>query len=104
MEAGELRHQISHQQGTSVRSGLDTVTTFNTVATIWGSIKKLSGREVERAKQIHSEAEFQFRFRYFSTLNVKDRLVFNERTFEVLDIDNIEERNIELLVLAKEVK
>jgi len=102
MFSGKLRHRISHQQGTSTRNGLDTVTTFATVATIWGGMKKLYGREVERAKQIHAEAEFEFRFRYFATLGVKDRLLFNGRTFEILDVNNVEERNIELIVLAKE--
>ena len=103
-KGGELRHRISHQQGTSVRTGLNTTTTFNTVATIWGGMKKLVGREVERAKQIHAEAEFEFRFRYFATLNEKDRLMFKGRVFEVLDVNNVEERNIELVVLAKETK
>jgi head-tail adaptor len=102
MEAGKLRHIVSIQEASTHREGMDVIQDHTTVADRHCDIMQLMGREVERAKQIHADAEYQIRMRFFEGLTTKHRLLFGSRTFEILNINNVMERNIEHILLCKE--
>lgn len=107
MRAGELRHRVE------IQSNTETVDDHNAPQPGWsaeitvsGSIQHLSGRELVAAQQVHSEATYEIKVRYIPTLTVLPsmRVKFGTRYFWILDVDNVDERNRELILACKEVK
>ena len=104
MRTGPLRHLISIQSPTEsqdAESG-EAVYTFAEVATRWGAIEDLSGRELSEAQQIASRASVRVRMRHYSGLTTQDRLVGNGRTLEVVHAGDPEGRGRVSVVLCTE--
>lgn len=104
---GDLRHEIEIQvQGTARGDAgeiLDSWTT-ETNGSIWASIKPGSGREFLAAKQINAEITHEIKLWYYPAgLTPAKRILFGTRIFNIIQVMNIEERNIEHLVYAKEM-
>ena len=104
MRAGQLRHQIQLQNGTSVQDSLgQSMPTFTTYATVWAKVEPLRGAEVERGKQIFAECDYKVTIRYRDGVKVTDRVVFGSQTFEIGSMVNWAMRNIMLELYCKEV-
>jgi SPP1 family predicted phage head-tail adaptor len=105
MKAGQLRHRVTLQSPTESQTGYGEPTlTWSTVSDIFASVEPLSGRERWNAQQFQSEATHQVRMRYRSGVTSKMRIVWGSRTFHFMEPPrNTEERNVELIVLAKEM-
>ena len=76
MQAGKLRHRVQIQAPTDVRDDHGGNTrTWTTIATVWGSVEPLSGRELFEAQQVHARAAVRIRVRHYEGLTTKHRLV-----------------------------
>jgi SPP1 family predicted phage head-tail adaptor len=104
IRAGDLRHRIQLVQPTLVqdKSGgveEDQATIF---ATVWAQIEALTGRELYAAQQRVSQVSHQITLRYMpgitATLNVR----FNNREFQILSVENPDERTKMLILLCLE--
>lgn len=104
MQAGKLRHLVTLQTATLTKDGRgqDIETWANTVTDCPAEVVKLSGRELERAIQTSAEATWKVRIRHMDGLSTDMRIAYNGRTFEILDINNIDERDREIHILVKE--
>src|SRR3990167_5409544 len=71
MQAGELIHRVSLQNRTETPDGHDGFTeSWSTVqARIAARVVQLSGRDLERARQIDPRASFELRLRFWRTYN-----------------------------------
>ena len=104
MRAGRLRHRGVLQQVTETRDAHGGVTeTWTERARPWVSIKPLHGREAMYANQVDSNITHEIRMRYDSGITPAMRLSCRGRTFEFLSVANIDERDRELAIMAKEV-
>jgi SPP1 family predicted phage head-tail adaptor len=106
MNAGELRHIIEIQAiGTTRGAAGEVVDTWTTETngTVWASIEPMSGRELYNAKQINAEITHKVKLWYYQGLTPAKRILFGTRVFNILEVMNVEERNIEHLVYAKEM-
>jgi SPP1 family predicted phage head-tail adaptor len=104
MNAGSLRHRITFQTSTdTVDAGGGLVETWATLATVWASISPLVGRELVNAKMVNSEITHKIRIRHLSTVTPKCRALFGTRIFQIFEVLDYEERNIEMQIGAKEV-
>lgn len=66
-------------------------------------VKLMKGDEREtRGGQVGS-SQYQFRMYYHPTLTKQHQLVWQGRSFDILDIDNVGQMDQELLVVAEEV-
>jgi len=105
MEAGKLRHRVTIQQrSTSLGTRGQASTTWTDVKTVWGSVRRLSGRELELAKRLYADATFAIVLRYRAGLTEEHRLKFGSRYFGIGAVDNDEERNRELRLLCAEAR
>lgn len=102
MRAGQLRHVVNIQSYTTT-TGAYSTKTWSTVGAIYASVKPLTGKELEHAMQIKSDATYQVICRYTDDINVKNRFSFKNKQLEILHIANIDERDKELVILCKEV-
>lgn len=69
------------------------------------SIQPASARDLERVASgtVVAQVTHLIRAPYHPAITVKSRLVFNSRTFSVLGVANIEERNAEQILLCAEL-
>lgn len=103
MQAGKLRHRVTFQNPPTAQNSTGQVTgSYTTLATRWGSIEPLSGRELVNAQQISAEVTHRIRVRWLSGIAPKVRAVFGSRNFDILSVLNPEERKRELELLVRE--
>lgn len=104
MKIGELRHRITIQENISAKDsfGADTPN-WTDVATVWASIEPLSGKEFFAAQQINAEINTKIIMRYRTGIKPEMRATFKDRVFDILSVINDNERNISLVLMAKEV-
>jgi len=104
VRAGQLRHRLVFKALTQEQNEFGEATdTFTTYAILWGSIRPMSGRELENAQQITGEKTHMVKIRYNSSVAITDRFTFDSRTFEVVYILDRDERNIYMEIMAKEI-
>lgn len=104
MRAGQLRHRLAFQTATITKGARGgTSEAWVTIATVWGSVSPLTGRELTNAQMRNSEITHKITIRYLSTINARGRALFGSRIFQLYEVLNIDERNIEMQIGAKEV-
>ena len=105
MKAGRLRHEITIQQVSETKDtygGVDK--SWSTFATVRAEIKPLSGREYFANEQQNSTISHKVAIRYLAGVTAKMRVLFGSRTLEIVSPPiNFEERNIEMVLMCREV-
>ncbi len=106
MEAGKLRHRVSILTAPAlVPDSRGQQTASATVLTKeWSSIVTLSGREAILARQVYPTATHRIGMRWVKGLDTADKMTLGSRTFNIEDMDNVDQRNIELVFTCTEVK
>lgn len=106
-----MRHKVKIQTMAASTSAFGTdpnKETPMTIATRRASIQPMSGDELFRAQQFHAEVSTQIVIRYddkLATLSPKHRIVnanSTGRIYDVLSAINMDERDREIRILAKE--
>lgn len=102
LRAGDLRHRLTLQsRGDSTDSFGEPVASWPTLATVWGRVEALTGRERVEADGREATVSHRIRLRYRSDLNATKRVVYDGRTFEVTAV-LVDEVNSALELLATE--
>ena len=103
---GSLRHQVILQAPSESQDtfGEQVITYPSDTLTAWGKIEPLTGRELERAKAMQAESTHKITLRYDGDVAVtpKYRAKFGSRFFDILQLIDMEERNIVWEALCKE--
>lgn len=89
MIAGPLNERIEVQQLSAsgqVDSYGQDITTWTTLATVWGSVVGQPGTETLTGEQPTALAKYQIKIRYRSDLNTKMRLIWRGKTLQVMSI------------------
>ena len=79
-----------------------TTQTWADAATLWASIEPLAGRELERARSVVSTATHRFNLRFRDNVTTRDRFTFDSRTFNIENVQDMDERGIQLTLLCVE--
>ena len=104
MRSGRLRHRMWLKEPTHTPDGKGAnTTTWGTVEVFWGSVEPLRGREWIASGLENSEVSGKIVRRYKSGITPDMIVTFDSRTFEIVSVINVEERNIEqeLMVVEK---
>ena len=103
--AGEYRHLMQFQRGKESVNALGE-TSINwansTYATRHVAISPIAGAELYAAQQVQAEVTHVIKLRWLSGVIPKDRGIFQGCVFNFDRIFNLEERNIEMKIWAKE--
>ena len=107
MRAGRLRHKLWLKSPTNSNNTAGTVvTTYGTVAVLWGSIEPImvgtGGQEFYDSALVNSEATSKIIIRYTSAINTSYRIIFGTRTFEIISVINVAEKDKEMQLMVKE--
>lgn len=78
MQAGQLDQQLTLQAPSAARDALGgEVRTWSDVATLWGTVDAITGREVHAAQQLHAEVTLRVRLRYRADITAEHRLMMD---------------------------
>lgn len=105
MNAGDLRHRVTIQSPTrsvDARTGQRSPGSWADVATVWAAVWPRATREGEIAGRQEQTITHEVRMRYTPALNAECRLKFGTRILSIVGVDNVDERNRELRITAKE--
>jgi SPP1 family predicted phage head-tail adaptor len=81
----------------------EPATTSQEFARAFGAIMPLTGNEYVRAQQMDATVSHKIRTEYIAGVNPRMRLKHGDRTFNVVSVVNVEERNRELEWMCTEV-
>lgn len=104
----EFNKRISLQRSTETKSASGHPTkSWSTIATIWAKIRTLSGTEKVRNDQVVGLLSMEVTIRYSSDVSgakVSDRILYGSDTFDIKDVRNVDEQNIEIRMLCTQVQ
>lgn len=106
INAGELRNFVEIQANTPVQNSLgESVDAWATVWKRWAKIKSISYRDRLVGQQANAEGTHEITFRCDRQIvgtTTRHRIKFGTRLFVIRDVTNIDERNVALVIIAKE--
>ena len=108
IEAGELNVEMAFESDvgtdeTSVGEHVPDWQPWGTPTTRWVGVRQLSAREIERAAMLYAEATHLVTMRYVAGVTpVKMRGKVGSRVFNFGAVNNVNEANIKLEILACE--
>jgi SPP1 family predicted phage head-tail adaptor len=105
IRAGELRKRITIQQPQSVKdSSLGQKVSWSTFRACWAAVEPLSGTERLQYAQLYPELSIRVTVRYTKGLSPKMRVLYGTRTFEILDVLDLQERHKETQLMCRELE
>ena len=104
MGAGKRDKQVILQISSVANNSIGVSTeTWHTVATVWGGVMDISGREYWGARQIVAEAQRVINIAYRRGVKAEMRALIGSRIFNILYVDDPAEAHEELNLLCREV-
>ena len=102
--AGKLRHKIKNQRKTTTDDSHGyPVEAFTDVRETRANIVMLKAEERIEAQRVQGKTSHQIRMRYDADLAYADRIVLNSRKFDIEQVWNVNERNVESVAVVVEV-
>lgn len=102
---GELRTQITLQQRSVASDGGGfQVPTWSTIATVWARWTNVHGAEVWAAQTVQAEQPATVLIRYVSGLNTTCAVLKGSDQFEIVSIDDIQDRHEYLELKVQRVR
>lgn len=105
MRAGLLRSTITIQAPTETETELGErgIEWKNLYSNIRCEKKRLSGKEKNESSGLVTEVSYQFRLRYMPNINNQCRIVSGGDIYNIVDVDNVKDRNRELIIQTQKV-
>lgn len=104
MRSGELRHKIEFVTLGETQDSLGGVVEAEiSFAFTMAKITPINGGEKFMSNQLFAEATSQIRCRYVDGITRRHKIKYGIRSFDIIDVQNKDERNIELFIIAKEI-
>lgn len=104
IKAGELTQRVNLQRnaGNTVDAYGQPINVWGTYATVWASVRPLSGREQEIGASRGAILSHRVRIRHRRDVEHGDRILMGSRTLEIVSVRNIDEASWELEMDAVE--
>lgn len=105
LHLGKMRHRIEIQ----VRDVEPTETgepgySWSEFATIWSSVEPLlGGYEAVASRQRQARVPTRFRIRYLGGIRAEMRVVWDERWFNITEVQQIDGKRHEMILLTEEL-
>jgi len=104
MNPGQFRTRIMVQKKSiTYNSYNEPIETWKDSIELWSDVINTGGGEFYAAQKLNAQTTAVFRTRYVSSISTVDRIKYGNRIFEILFINDVSEKHVELLISAKEV-
>ncbi|MGG3157139.1 phage head closure protein [Priestia megaterium] len=106
MNAGKLDKKITFQDYKLVKKDGMSQEVWEDFKTVYAMVRTISGREFYQAASVQNEYTTRFIIRYSAGKNINEnmRIVYRNRTFEIVSIINDNEKDETLTIMVKELK
>ena len=102
MRAGSRRCFITVQAATQVKQANGSMlATWSTFIQVWASIETLKAYEKAAVVSSWPGADQKISFRYVAGILPTMRILFNNKIYSILGINNVDERNRDLVLTCK---
>ena len=102
--AGELDKKITIQYKTKTRNTFgEEVIAWATFAAVWAGIKQMHGKELYASQQFHAESNYLVKIRYRKGVLPTMRVLYGAKIFDILYVKNVDEENVVMELLCKEL-
>jgi SPP1 family predicted phage head-tail adaptor len=105
MQAGKFRYSVDllRNQPIATDDAGAPVPNWVKLATVWAFIRPLGGGETWHGNQATAESTHRVEMRYNTIAQAQMRLAYGLRTFEINNVNDTDERHIELVLNCKEL-
>ena len=104
-DSTERRHYINIQTVTRVRNGKGgSDKTWSDGINTWAAIYPMSADQVGKYRSIGVEANFFIKINGLDTVSEENRIRFGTRHFEILSVEDMQERRFTKLIVCKEFR
>ena len=104
MRAGQLRHRVILQALVNTPDAAGgNIETWVNVATVWGKVEPIRGREFWAAQQANTSLDTVVTIRYLEGITPLNRVKFGARIFKIHTVINPLEGRRELQLMCEEV-
>lgn len=87
LKAGDLRHRLRIEERNDTEDDFgEPIPSWSEVATVWGILEPLTGREREGGEGLDSTVDHRARIRDLAGLTADMRILWDSRTFEIKHI------------------
>jgi SPP1 family predicted phage head-tail adaptor len=102
---GRYRHRITLERNepTQATDG-SNIDNWIPVATVWGELLEVRGREYLAAQEAHSELNAKIKIRYRPDVRPEWRALFDGRTFDIQHVADLKGRRRELELFVAEIR
>tara|TARA_Y100001972_G_C7582027_1_gene291914 strand:+ start:100 stop:426 length:327 start_codon:yes stop_codon:yes gene_type:complete len=91
---GKMRHRLELQKATNTTdAGGGMTQSYNTINIIYGAITPKSGNEKYRQGMVQESTTHEIMIRFVKNISTKYRIKFENRVFNIKNIQNVEERD-----------
>lgn len=99
MRIGQRRNFVEIQVATQVKQPNGSMlTTWVHYLHLWASIETLKGNEKVSSMATWPSADQKISFRYVAGILPTMRVVFNNKIYSILNVNNVDERNREIVL------
>jgi head-tail adaptor len=103
LRLGNMRNLATIEQNTPSQDTIGgTVDSWSTFSTWWCELSHVKGGEAFRGRAVHAAADSLAVGRYLPGVTAQMRVVLGSRTFEILGLDDVDNRGIELRLDLRE--
>lgn len=103
MNIGQLRHRVEVQQEIRTSDGMGGFTVeWKKVATYFARVSPMRGEESLIHRQLQDRITHMVVMRWHPLVKASQRLVHNDRVFNIREVLNVDERNIKLELRCEE--
>ena len=104
INAGELDRRITIERATELGDDFgNSILTWSTLALVSAKIEYLTDTEVWRAKQVQSSAEVRFTIRWGINVTSQDRIIYENKTYNIVGVKEIGRHEGQELTAAEEI-
>lgn len=105
IRAGQMRTRVTLQRPVESNERGETVTTWQTYATVWAHVRPLSAREYLMAQQVQAAITHQVMIRYRPDVSAKHRIIAGDRTLHLAAPPQVpDDYRDQLILLCEEVE
>lgn len=104
MNPGAMKNRILIQKKHIVYDSYNQpIESWKNAFELWAEIINTGGGEFYAAQKLNAQTTAVFKTRYVSSISSVDRIKYNNRIFEILWVNDVDEKHIELQISTKEV-
>lgn len=93
MEIGQLDRRIVLQRCTETQTDYgELIRTWSNLGTVWANVNFRGGSEGFEAEQLTANTQIIFTIRYVSYLQPKDRIYYNSKYYDILNIIELDRK------------